>query len=111
IVVSRVAAGFQQPAPERGDDWGCFQSGRLNRSFAERGDRAMLWVGVRYRGIALPDIMKLMQAWLTGRGYRPNTLEYVISGSGTLIRAQLEHEFAETELAEEYAGMVWDDCP
>jgi len=71
----------------------------------------MLWVGVRYRGIALPDIMKLMQAWLTGRGYRPNTLEYVISGSGTLIRAQFEHEIEATEFAEEFAGSVSDDCP
>ena len=70
----------------------------------------MLWVGVRYRGIALPDIMKVMQAWLSGRGYRPNTLEYVISGSGTLIRAQFEHEVEAAEFAEEFAGSVSDDC-
>ena len=71
----------------------------------------MLWVGVRYRGIALPDIMKVMQAWLSGRGYRPNTLEYVISGSGTLIRAQFEHEVEAAAFAETFAGSVSDDCP
>ena len=33
----------------------------------------MFWVGVRYRGIALPDIMKVMQVWLNQRGFQPTT--------------------------------------
>jgi hypothetical protein len=71
----------------------------------------MLWVGVRYRGIALPDIIKVMQAWLDGRGYRPHVFEYVISGSGTLVRVQFEHDIEAAEFAEEFAGSVSDDCP
>ena len=71
----------------------------------------MLWVSVRYRGIALPAIMKLMQAWLDGRGYRTNTFEYVISGSGTLVRVQFEQEVEAAAFAEEFAGSVSDDCP
>jgi hypothetical protein len=71
----------------------------------------MLWVGVRYRGIALPDVMRVMQAWLDGRGYRPNVFEYVIAGSGTLVRVQFEHEVEAADFAKEFAGSVSDDCP
>jgi hypothetical protein len=83
----------------------------LEQTFAERGVAEMLWVGVRYRGIALPDIATMMRAWLNGRGYRPNVFEYLISGSGTLIRVQFEHEVEAAEFAEEFAGSVSDDCP
>jgi hypothetical protein len=71
----------------------------------------MSWVGVRYRGIALPDIMTLMQAWLDARGYRPNVFEYVISGSGTLVRLRFEDDREAANFAEEFAGSVSDDCP
>ena len=71
----------------------------------------MSWVGVRYRGIALPDIMTLMQAWLNLRGYRPDVFEYVISGSGTLVRLQFEDGIEAADFAEEFAGSVSDDCP
>src|SRR3954447_7098722 len=67
--------------------------------------------GRAHRGIALPDIMKVMQAWLDGRGYRPNVFEYVISGSGTLVRVQFEREVEAAEFAEEFAGSMSDDCP
>ena len=52
----------------------------------------MSWVGVRYRGIALPDIMKVMRLWLDQRKYQPKAFDYVISGTGTLVRMEFEQE-------------------
>ena len=54
----------------------------------------MSWVGVRYRGIALPDIMKVMQVWLNQRGIHPADFDFVISGSGTLVCAQFAEAFS-----------------
>lgn len=71
----------------------------------------MFWVGVRYRGIALPDIMKVMRLWLDQRRYQPKTFEYVISGSGTLVRVQFMQEDEAAEFAEAFAGFVSRDRP
>jgi hypothetical protein len=60
----------------------------------------MFWVGVRYRGIALPDIMKVMRLWLDQRRLQPKTFEYVISGSGTLVRLQFTQEVEAAEFAQ-----------
>ena len=71
----------------------------------------MFWVGVRYRKIALPDIMKIMRVWLDIRGYRPQYFDYVISGSGVLVRVQFDQEAQASEFAEAFAGSVSRDCP
>ena len=71
----------------------------------------MFWVGVRYRGIALPDIMKVMQVWLNQRGFQPKDFDFVISGSGTLVRAQFTQEAEAAEFAEAFAGFVSPDRP
>jgi hypothetical protein len=67
---------------------------------------AMLWVGVRYRGIALPEIMAIMRVWLDRRRYQTKTFEYVISGTGTLVRVQFTHDAEAADFAEAFAGFV-----
>ena len=71
----------------------------------------MFWVGVRYRGIALPDIMKVMQVWLNQRGFKPDDFDFVISGPGTLVRAQFAEEAEVAEFAQAFAGLVSPACP
>jgi len=71
----------------------------------------MFWVGVRYRGIALPDIMKVMQVWLNQRGFQPDDFDFVISGPGTLVRAQFAEEAEVAEFAQAFAGFVSPACP
>src|SRR5437868_11765845 len=71
----------------------------------------MFWVGVRYRGIALPDIMKVMRLWLDQRKYQPKAFDYVISGTGTLVRMEFEQEAEAADFAEAFAGRVSRDRP
>ena len=71
----------------------------------------MFWVGVRYRKIPLPDIMKTMRVWLDSRGYRLQHFDYVISGTGVLVRVQFEQEAQAIQFAEAFAGSVSRDCP
>lgn len=71
----------------------------------------MFWVGVRYRGIALPDIMKVMRIWLDQRRFHPETFDFVISGSGTLVCVQLTEEAEAAEFAEAFAGFVSRERP
>ena len=71
----------------------------------------MFRVGVRYRGIALPDIMKVMRLWLDQRRLQPKTFEYVISGSGTLVRLQFTQEVEAAEFAQAFAGFVSCERP
>ena len=71
----------------------------------------MLWVGVRYRGIALLDIMKVMRVWLDRRRYQPQCFDYVISGSGVLVRLKFAQEAQAAEFAEAFAGFTSPDCP
>jgi hypothetical protein len=58
----------------------------------------MSWVGVRYRTIALPDIMKTMQAWLDQRQFQPKAFDYAISGSGMLVRLEFTQGSEAAEL-------------
>jgi hypothetical protein len=58
----------------------------------------MFWVGVRYRGIALPDIMQVMRVWFDNRRYQPQKFDYVISGSGVLVRVQFQQEADATSM-------------
>src|SRR5207237_8829782 len=69
----------------------------------------MFWVGVRYRGIALPDIMKVMRLWLDQRKYQPKAFDYVISGTGTLVSMEFEQEAEAADFAEAFAGRVSRD--
>jgi hypothetical protein len=71
----------------------------------------MSWVGVRYRRIALPDIMKAMRIWLDQRQFEPETFEYVISGSGTLVRVAFARDAEAAEFAEAFGGLVLRDHP
>ena len=71
----------------------------------------MFWVGVRYRGIALTDIMKVMRVWFDNRHYQPQNFEYVISGSGVLVRVQFQQEAQASEFAEAFAGSVSRERP
>ena len=71
----------------------------------------MFWVGVRNRGIALPDIMKVMRLWLDQRKYQPKAFDYVISGTGTLVRMEFEQEAEAADFAEAFAGRVSRDRP
>jgi hypothetical protein len=71
----------------------------------------MVWVGVRYRGIALPDIMKVMRVWLDQRPYQPTSFDYVISGRGTLVRVQFNEDAEAAEFAEAFAGFVSPERP
>ena len=71
----------------------------------------MSWVGVRYRGIALADIMKVMQVWLNQRGIQPADFDFVISGSGTLVRAQFADEAEAAQFAEAFSGFVTQHRP
>ena len=59
----------------------------------------MYWVGVRYRGIALPDIMNIMRIWLDQRRLTPNSFEVEISGSGTLVCVEFTQEAETAEFA------------
>ena len=71
----------------------------------------MSWVGVRYRKIALPDIMKTMRLWLDGRQVQPKGFDYVISGSGTLVRVEFTQEAEAAEFAEAFGGFVSPERP
>lgn len=71
----------------------------------------MVWVGVRYRGVALPDIMKVMRLWLDQRHYEPRTFEYLISMSGTLVRVDFSNETEAAEFADAFAGLVSRERP
>lgn len=66
----------------------------------------MSWVGVRYQKIALPDIMKVMRLWLDGRQVQPKGFDYVISGSGTLIRVEFAQEAEAAEFAGAFGGFL-----
>jgi hypothetical protein len=71
----------------------------------------MSWIGVRYRGIALPDIMKTMRAWLDQRQFQPKAFDYAISGSGTLVRLEFTQGSEAAEFAEAFGGFVSQDRP
>jgi hypothetical protein len=72
----------------------------------------MSWVGVRlYRGIALPDIMKVIRIWLDQRRFNPKTFEIAISGSVTLVCVEFTQETEAAEFAEAFAGSVSCDRP
>jgi hypothetical protein len=71
----------------------------------------VVWVGVRYRGIALPSIMKVMRSWIDQRGYQLRHLDFVFSGGGTLVRAQFTQESEAAEFADAFAGFLSPDCP
>jgi hypothetical protein len=66
----------------------------------------MLWVAVWYRGIALPDIMKMMRLWLDQRRFEPTTFDYVISRFGTLVRVQFPCDGEAVEFAEAFGGEI-----
>ena len=70
----------------------------------------MYWVGVRYRGIALADYES--DAGMAEPARVPaNDFDFVISGSGTLVRAQFAQEAEAAEFAEAFAGFVSPACP
>jgi hypothetical protein len=71
----------------------------------------MFWVGVRYRGIALAHIMQVMRAWFDSRQYQPQIFDFVISGSGVLVRMRFEQEAQASEFAEAFAGSVSRERP
>src|SRR4051812_28613157 len=71
----------------------------------------MSWVEVRYRRIALPDIMRAMRIWLDQRQFEPETFECVISGSGTLVRVEFAQDAEAAEFAEAFGGLVSQDRP
>ena len=71
----------------------------------------MFWVGVRYRGIALPDIMNVMRIWLDQRRFHPKTFDFAISGSGTLVCAQFAKETDAAEFAQAFAGFLSRERP
>ena len=71
----------------------------------------MFWVGVRYRGIALSDIMKVMRVWFDSRRYQPQNFDYVISSSGVLVRVLFQQEAQASEFAEAFAGSVSRERP
>ena len=71
----------------------------------------MLWVGVRYHGIALPDIMKMMRIWLDQGHLNPKSFEVAISGSGTLVAAEFSREAEAAKFAEAFAGSVSPERP
>jgi hypothetical protein len=71
----------------------------------------MSWVGVRYRGITLPDIMRVMRIWLDHRQYQPRSFECVISGSGALVGVEFTQEAEAAEFAQAFAGFLSRDRP
>ena len=71
----------------------------------------MFWVGVWYRGIALADIMQVMRVWFDNRHYQPQNFDYVISGSGVLVRVLFQQEGQASEFAEAFAGSVSRERP
>ena len=71
----------------------------------------MLWVAVRYRRVPLVDIMHSMRAWLDKRQYQPKTFEYVISGSGTLVRVEFAEHAEAVEFAQAFDGATYRDRP
>jgi len=71
----------------------------------------LVWVGVRYRGIALPDIMKVMRSWIDQRGYQLRHFDFVFSGGGTLVRTQFTQASEAAEFADAFAGFLSRDCP
>jgi hypothetical protein len=71
----------------------------------------MAWVDVRYRRIALTDIMKTMRLWLDQRQIQPSNVETVISGSGTLVRLEFPEDAEAAEFAEAFGGEVSRDRP
>ena len=76
-----------------------------------KGVIRMSWVGLRYRGVALPDIMKMMRLWLDGRQVQPKGFDYVISGSGTLVRVEFAQEAEAAEFAEAFGGFLSPQRP
>jgi hypothetical protein len=71
----------------------------------------MSWVGVRYRKIALPAIMKTMRMWLDQRQFQPRTFDYVISRFGTLVRVEFADGSEAAEFAEAFGGELSRDRP
>ena len=71
----------------------------------------MSWVGVRYRKIALPDVMKTMRIWLDQRQFETTSFDYLISTSGTLVPVQFARHAEATEFAEAFGGVVSQDRP
>ena len=71
----------------------------------------MSWVGVRYRRIALPDVMQAMRVWLDQRRFQPKAFDYVISGAGTLVRVAFTQDAEAAEFAEAFGGVVSRDRP
>ena len=70
----------------------------------------MYWVGVRYRGIALADYES--DAGMAEPARVPaNDFDFVISGSGTLVRAQFAQEAEAADFAEAFAGFASPDRP
>jgi hypothetical protein len=54
--------------------------------------------------------MKAMRIWLDQRQFEPEPFEYVISGSGTLVRVKLARDAEAAEFAEAFDGFVSRDC-
>ena len=71
----------------------------------------MLWVAARYYGVSLVDIMHSMRAWLDKRQYQTRTFEYVISGSGTLVRVEFGNQAEAMEFAQAFDGATSRDRP
>src|SRR4051812_17171097 len=71
----------------------------------------MRWVGVRYRGVALPQTIELMRAWLDQNGYQCRTVEFAMLRFETLIRVEFAREAEAAEFAEGFGGFVSQDRP
>lgn len=71
----------------------------------------MSWVGIRYQKIALPDIVKTMRIWLDQKQFEPKALDYVISGTGTLVRVEFPNNSEAAEFAEAFGGFISPDQP
>jgi hypothetical protein len=76
-----------------------------------KGVIRLSWVGVWYRKIALPEIMQTTRLWLDQRRFQPRIFEYVISGAGTLVRAEFTQDAEAAEFAEAFGGVVSRDRP
>jgi hypothetical protein len=55
--------------------------------------------------------MKVMRLWLEQRHFQAKTFEYVISGSGTLVRLEFTYEAEAVEFAKAFAGFVTQQRP
>jgi hypothetical protein len=76
-----------------------------------KGVTPMSWVAVRYRKIALPDIVKTMRIWLDQKQFEPKALDYVISVTGTLVRVEFPNDTEAAEFAEAFGGFISPDQP